>query len=117
MSFKQYREGWLDRLDREVKKLRDTRAYGEFTLNRLKDIVRAPNEAALLRALASKISDGQLSVVYRVLSPKTNASLATYKSPLDVPDTILDVSTGEEIDIDRFQNVEAVYISGAPVVR
>ncbi|GKX35805.1 MAG: hypothetical protein MnENMB40S_34230 [Rhizobiaceae bacterium MnEN-MB40S] len=112
MTFQNRRSAkWEARLDYEVGKLRNAQTYRELTLNRLKDLVGAPNEAELLRALAKRVSEGDLQVVYRVVSPWTQASLATYKSPLDVPDTMLDDSTGETIDIDRYRNVEPVYVS------
>ncbi len=103
--------GWENRLDLEVDKLRNASTYRELTLNRIKDLVGAPNDAELLRALAKRVSEGNLNVVYRVISPWTKASLATFKSPLDVPEEMLDESTGEMVDIDRFRNVEAVYVS------
>lgn len=102
---------WEDRLDLEVGKLHNAQTYRELTLNRLKDLVGAPNEAELLRALAKRVYEGELDVVYRVVSPQTKASLATFTSPLDVPDSMLDESTGEVIDIDRYRNVEAVLVS------
>ena len=102
---------WEDRLDVEVGKLRNAQGYREVTLNRIKDLVDAPSEAELVRALAKRVSEGNLRVVYRVVSPFTKASLATFKNPLDVPETMLDESTGEEIDIDRYRNVEPVYVS------
>jgi alkylated DNA nucleotide flippase Atl1 len=104
---------WEDRLDVEVGRLRNAQSYREVTLNRIKHLVGAPNEAELIRALAKRVSEGNLTVLYRVVSPRTNASLATYQSPMDVPETILDESTGEEIDIDRYRNVEPVYVSEA----
>lgn len=102
---------WEARLDIEVGKLRNAQTYREVTLNRIKDLVDAPSEAELVRALAKRVSDGSIKVVYRVVSPRTKASLATFTSPLDVPESILDESTGEEIDIDRYRNVEPVYVS------
>lgn len=102
---------WENRLDTEVGKLRNAETYREVTLNRIKDLVRAPSEAELIRALAKRVSEGKLRVVYRVVSPSTKASLATFKSPLEVPETMLDESTGEEIDIDRYRHVEPVYVS------
>lgn len=102
---------WERRLDTEVGKLRNAQTYREVALNRIKDLVGAPSEAELIRALAKRVSEGNLRVVYRVVSPSTKATLATFKSPLDVPETMLDESTGEEIDIDRYRNVEPVYVS------
>ncbi len=102
---------WEERLEAEVGKLRNAQTYREVTLNRIKDLVGAPSEAELVRALAKRVSEGNLRVVYRVVSPFTKVSLATFESPLDVPDTIMDESTGEEIDIDRYRNVEPVYVS------
>lgn len=103
--------GWEARLDVEVGKLRNASTYREVTLNRIKDLVGAPSEADLIRALARLVSKGDVQVVYRVISPRTKASLATFKSPLDVPASMLDESTGEEIEIDRYRNVEPVYVS------
>lgn len=102
---------WESRLDTEVGKLRNAQTYREVTLTRIKDLVGAPSEAELIRALARRVSEGNLRVVYRVVSPSTKASLATFRSPLDVPETMYDESTGQEIDIDRYRNVEAVYVS------
>ncbi|WP_127521943.1 hypothetical protein [Mesorhizobium sp. Z1-4] len=105
------KEEWEERLEREVDKLRDAEKYRELTLNRLKDLVGAPSEAELLEALALRVAEGNLHVVYRVVSPGTKASLATFASPLDVPESMIDDSTGEVINIDRYRNVEPVYVS------
>ena len=102
---------WETLLNEEVAKLQKANNYKELTLTRFKDIVNPPNEAELLNALATLVSKGKLKVIYRVISPFTKASIATFDSPLDVPESLLDESTGEVIDIDRFRNVEAVYIS------
>ncbi len=63
MLFKRSNAGWKDRLDLEVRKLRTAETYRELTLNRLKDLVEAPNEAELLNALAKRVSEGRLNVI------------------------------------------------------
>lgn len=108
---------WELRLEKEVQKLRSASTYREVTLNRLKELVDAPSEQALSDAIFGLVSDGKLKVVYRVVSPRTRASIATFKSPLDVPETMLDESTGETIDVDRFHDVEAVYVNEAAVAQ
>ncbi len=112
------RGGWRDRLNLEVAKLRGSQKYRELTLNRLKDLVDAPSDTVLISELAERVLQGNLTVVYRIVSPRTNASLAEkYKSLLDIPDVIVDDSTGEEFDVDLVQNVEAVYVPEAFGVR
>ena len=113
MFFKYHEKSWKERLEDEVKKLRSARTYQELTLNRLKEVVDAPNEKELVRALTVKVLDGELKVIYRVLSPKTNAELASFDSPADVPRTILDESTGEDVEVNPFRDVEAVYVTEA----
>lgn len=100
---------WERRLVSQVAKLRTSKTYHELTLNRIKELVDAPNEDLLKQALVDLIADGKLRVRYRVVSPRTKVSLGYFKSPFDVPEELLDESTGELIEIDRFQNVEPVY--------
>ena len=73
--------------------------------------MNAPSDRAFSDAIFDLVSNGSLKVVYRVVSPTTHASIATFKSPLDVPETLLDESTGNFIDVDKFHDVEAVYVS------
>lgn len=112
MFKKRQKLAWEQRLDAEILKLQQSASYRELTLNRLKDLVSPPSELALVRALAENVSDGRLRVRYRVVSPETKASIATFESPVDVPETIFDDSTGEEFQVDPFRNVESVYLSG-----
>lgn len=102
---------WKSRLEQEVHKLQRSPSYRELTYNRLKALVNAPNERLFMQAVAEKISSGQLGVFYRVISPRSKASIGNFSSPLDVPETIMDHSIGDMIEVDPFRNVEAVYIA------
>jgi len=102
---------WENRLIAEVQKLQASGAYRELTLNRLKELVQPPSEQALVRALIGFMSDGGISVGYRLVSPRTHESLGIYRSPFEIPERVLDESTGEFIDVDRYQDVEAVYVN------
>ncbi|SEN37591.1 hypothetical protein SAMN05216227_101283 [Pseudorhodobacter antarcticus] len=104
---------WKERLSAEVGKLRGSPSYCELTLNRLKELVKPPSEQALTLALLDFVSVGGISVGYRVVSPTTHASLGVYRSPFEIPEQLLDDSTGEYIEVDRFQDVEAVYTNEA----
>ena len=106
---------WKGRLNSQVDNLQRARSYREVTYNRLKELVDPPNDVDLLRAVSQMISTGQISVYYRIISPRRKVETEHYLSPLDIPDSILDQSTGEYFDIDPIQNVEVVYVSGADV--
>ncbi|CTQ56729.1 hypothetical protein LP7551_05290 [Roseibium album] len=106
---------WQGRLDYEVHKLQDAASYREVTYNRLKELVAPPNDVDLLKAVSRMISTGQISVIYRVISPVTNAAIGQYPSPLEVPREMVDESTGHHLDIDPVQNVETVYVSEGQV--
>jgi hypothetical protein len=108
---------WEKRLATEVEKLRTSVGYRELTLNRLKELVRPPSEQALVLELLGFVSEGEIIVGYRVISPKTHESLGTFPNPFEIPEQMIDQSTGEEIYIDRFNDVEAVYANEARFAR
>jgi len=106
---------WRGRLDAEVHKLQRSASYREVTYNRLKQLVEPPNDVDLLRAVSRMISSGQIGVFYRVISPITKAAIGRFSSPVDIPQEILDESTGDWLDVDPIRNVEAVYVPEAEV--
>jgi len=108
-------QDWKSRLDAEFEKLRQAGNYNEVTYNRLKSLVKAPSDRLLLNAVTERILDGKVHVFYRVLSPRNRAPVAKFPSLLDVPESILDTSTGDYIAVDPFRNVETVYTAEARV--
>ena len=103
-------DNWKRRLEKELVSLSSGDGYREVTYNRLKELVDPPSERLLAEAVSRKILEGRLRVFYRVLSPK-KVAIEKFDNILDIPDQIVDVSTGQPIDVDRFRNVEAVYVS------
>lgn len=103
--------GWKKKLDHEVESLNAAHGYREATLSRLMSKVRAPSESLLLEELAGKVFDGQLDVYYRVVSPSTRQPIGRFHHIKDIPDVVLDESTGSEIEVDHFADVETVYVA------
>lgn len=104
---------WKERLDKELDSITNAKGYREVTYNRLRELVKAPSEQSFRNEITRRLIEGKLKVFYRVVSPTTKATIEKYASPVEVPDSIFDISTGDYIDIDPFRNVETVYIAEA----
>lgn len=103
-------DNWKKRLDRELGKLTKATGYQEVTYKRLRDVVEAPSERLLAEEVTRRILDGRVRVFYRVINSK-KVEVEKYDNLLDIPDELIDVSTGEPFEVDRFRNVEAVYVA------
>lgn len=103
--------GWQERLDRLFADRSDTKSsYREYDVRRIREKVRPPDSAALLKELTRRVSHGDLAVKYRVLSPDTRQGVLEFNSLLEIPLEATDPFTGQVFDVD-VSNVEVVYAS------
>ena len=107
---------WQDRLEKaladEREEARTKNVIRLITLDTLFSRSRAPSKSKLIDAIESKISSGELSVIYKLISPETKAVIAEYESVLDIPEHIYDDTAGQEIAIDPLSDIEVVFRVG-----
>lgn len=70
-----------------------------FPLNRLFDKLLPHSDYSLLEIMTYLVDQGAVERIFRVESPKTHTGIADFESPEDIPDTIHDETTDEEIEV------------------
>ena len=77
----------------------EERPTGEFTFERLADLVEHYTEIELAAALDELIRRGRLRQIVRVESPHGRGGIKDFDSILEVPDRIHDYRTDTDLDI------------------
>lgn len=81
----------------------------EYDINRIRRRVSPPNAEALALELSRRVVNGQLSAIYRVISPETKSGIAEYNRFSDIPDEIYDETSDRTVHIEPYRDVELIY--------
>jgi hypothetical protein len=106
------KEDWQVKLDDVVEELaRSNTQPGrkEFDLNRIRRLVGPPSQEELAFELTRRVMSGELSAIYRVLSPDTRSSIAEYDKLSDVPTEVYDETMDRRVHVEPYRDVELVY--------
>jgi len=80
-----------------------------YTIGRLTDISRPPSRDELIDFLMQEIDRGNIFVRYRVISPDTKSVISEFNNIKDVPETIYDDTSGNDIVIDPLSDIELTF--------
>lgn len=112
MSASFAKSDWMNELDRVVGELVQSTTQSprrEYDINRIRRRVGPPDAEALALELSKRVIGGQLSAVYRVISPETKNGIAEFKRFSDIPDEIYDETSDRTIPVEPYRDVELIY--------
>lgn len=112
MSVSSAKSDWKSELDRVVGELVQSNSQTprrEYDINRIRRRVEPPDAEALALELSRRVIGGQLSAVYRVISPETKNGIAEFKRFSDIPDEIYDETSDRTLQIEPYRDVELIY--------
>lgn len=112
MSASSAKSDWKSELDQVVGELVQSTAQSlsrEYDINRIRRRVGAPDAEALALELSRRVIGGQLSAVYRVISPETKNGIAEFKRFSDIPEEIYDETSNRTVHIEPYRDVELIY--------
>jgi hypothetical protein len=112
MSASSAKLDWKIELDQVVGELVQSTTQSlrrEYDINRIRRRVGAPDAEALALELSRRVIGGQLSAVYRVISPETKNGIAEFKRFSDIPEEIYDETSDRTVHIEPYRDVELIY--------
>ena len=87
-----------------------TEEHREYTLNRLSDLVHPNSRESLAGALGELVRAGDVKLVIRVVSPSTHGGIADFASLDEVPDTIHDWRTDQDLEVSA-DDLRVLYVT------
>lgn len=106
------KEDWQLKLDDVLGELAQSNSQlgrKEFDLNRIRRLVGPPSSEELAFELTRRVVRGELSAIYRVLSPDTRSGIAEYEKLSDVPTEVYDETMDRRVHVEPYRDVELVY--------
>jgi hypothetical protein len=103
---------WMKELDNVVDELVQSAGQTprrEYDINRIRRRVDPPSVEALALELTRHVANGELTTIYRVISPETKNGIAEFSDFNQIPDVLYDESSDREFDVKPYRDVELIY--------
>ena len=71
----------------------------EYSPARMYDLIQPTNFRVLVQILSSATQKGLIKRIIRVVSPTTGGGIGDFESIVDIPDFLLDIRVGREIEV------------------